>query len=194
MFLTSKATAAKRWGYGLGEYLLPVIQVAGLLALALSAPAQTVVPIDRSFRPPMQLNFNGEWKCSDGGATGLLTVGRTHRKKNLPANPLGGAWTEIVEIQDGLKGEYFVGYDRDHQQFLIIDAEDPAYAAYQTDGWKERELTLTHVSRAGEVPTDRFVYAVSRADEFTVSWEWLEGPLWQAKNRFTCQKIANNRP
>lgn len=193
MFLTRKA-ATKRWGYGSGEYLLPAMQLAGLLALVLSAPAQTVIPVDRSFRPPMQLNFSGDWKCSDGGATGLLKVGGTRRQGNLAAYPLGGAWTEIAESQDGLKGEYFVGYDRDHQQFLIIDAEDPAYAAYQTDGWKERELTLTHVSRAGEVPTDRFVYDVSRADEFTVSWEWLEGTLWKAKNRYTCRKIANTRP
>lgn len=189
-----RATATKRRDYGFGEYLLSAMQVAGLLALSLSAPAQTVIPVDRSFRPPMQLNFNGEWKCSDGGATGLLTVGPTHRKRDRSAYPWGGAWTEIAESQDGLKGKYFVGYDRDHQQFLIIDAEDPAYAAYQTDGWKERQLTLTHVSRTGEVPTDRFVYEVSRADEFTVSWEWLEGTLWEAKNRYTCRKIANQRP
>lgn len=67
-------------------------------------------------------------------------------------------------------------------------------AAYQTDGWKERELALTHVSRAGEIPTDRFVYEVSRADEFTVSWEWLEGTLWETKNRYTCRKIVSKRP
>lgn len=194
MFLTRKATPTRRWGHGFRECLLPAMQLAGLLALALSASAQTVVPVDRSLRPPLQLNFNGDWKCTDGSTTGLLKVGPTHRKRNFAAYPLGGAWTEIRESQDGLKGEYFVGYDRDHQQFLMIDAEDPAYAAYQTDGWKERELTLTPVSRAGEVPTDRFVYEVRRADEFMVSWEWLEGTLWETKNRYTCRKIANERP
>lgn len=196
MFSTRKnRSCTKRcWMYGVGEYVALAAQMAGVLALALSASAQTVVPVDRSFRPPMQLNFSGDWKCSDGGATGLLKVAGTHRKKKLLAYALGSAWTEIVESQDGLNGEYFVGYDRDHQQFLIIDAEDPAYAAYQTDGWKDRKLTLTQLSRTGEAPTDRFVYEVSSADEFVVTWEWLQATRWEVKNHYTCRKIASQKP
>ena len=32
----------------------------------------------------------------------------------------------------------------------MIDADDPAYAVYSTDGWRDRELTLTseHINGA----------------------------------------------
>jgi hypothetical protein len=34
-------------------------------------------------------------------------------------------------------GNYFVGYDRDKSQFLMIDADDPTSVAYFTEGWSD---------------------------------------------------------
>ena len=53
-----------------------------------------------------------------------------------------GPWTEIRESQDGFNGKYFVGYDRDKSQFLMIDADDPALIAYFTEGWSGEKLVL----------------------------------------------------
>ena len=37
-------------------------------------------------------------------------------------------------------GHCFVAYDRDKRQFVFIDADDPACAAYSTDGWHDHLL------------------------------------------------------
>jgi hypothetical protein len=56
------------------------------------------------------------------------------------------SWTEIRESQDDFNGGYFVGYDRDRSQFLMIDADDPASEAYFTEGWHGKTLLLTSVN------------------------------------------------
>jgi hypothetical protein len=56
------------------------------------------------------------------------------------------SWTEIRESQDDFKGNYFVGYDCDRSQFLMIDADDPASEAYFTEGWHGKTLLLTSVN------------------------------------------------
>lgn len=165
------------------------------LALTVPARGQTIVPVDRALHAPLGLTFRGRWQCSEGSSSARLKVEGRIRMAGRSARALGLAWTEIAESQEGFNRRYFVGYDRDHRQFLIIDAEDPAYAAYQTDGWEERRLTLTSVSRRGPLfPTDRFVYEVNRPYEFTVAWEWLDGNAWTARDRYTCRKMATNSP
>ena len=171
-------------------WLAVVMSTAGSLVLNMPARGQTIVPVDRQFPPPMGLNFRGQWSCSDASSRGLLKVGTPNHAARRYAHLLGQSWTEIEESEEGLIGHYLVGYDRDHSQFVIIDAEDPAYAAYQTDGWQDRKLTLASVSRSGSsFPTDRFVYEVNRSDEFTVAWEWLEGTAWTAKSHYTCRRL-----
>ena len=173
-------------------WLAVVISMAGWLTLTIPARGQTIVPVDQRFPPPVGLNFRGEWSCSEGSSSGLLKVGNPNHVARRYPHSLGQGWTEIEESQEGFIGHYLVGYDRDHSQFVIIDLDDPAYAAYQTDGWRERRLTLATINHPGlSFPTDRFVYEVNRSDEFTVSWEWMEGTVWTTRSRYTCRKIQS---
>jgi hypothetical protein len=176
----------------LDVWLVVVMSMAGWLTLTTPARGQTIVPVDQQFAAPMGLSFRGEWSCSDGSSTGLLKVGNPSHISRRNQRPLGRGWTEIEESQEGLIGHYLVGYDRDHSQFVIIDVDDPAYAAYQTDGWRERGLTLAAANHPGlSFPTDRFVYEVNRSDEFTVASESLEGTVWITRSRYTCRKIQS---
>ncbi len=105
---------------------------------------------------------------------------------------LKSGWATIVESQEGQFGHFYVGYDRDRKQFVVIDADDPAYAAYQTDGWQDEKLTLTPINVSAQ-STDRFVYEVKSSREFTVVWESLEGTTWIGGSRYTCHKLANGQ-
>ena len=171
--------------------LAVVVSMAGWLALTTPARGQTIVPVDRQFPPPMGLNFRGEWSCGDGSSKALLKVGSTNHAARRYAHLSGQGWTDIRESQDGLIGHYLVGYDRDRGEFVIIDVDDPAFAAYETDGWHERKLTLEPVHRPGLFSNDRLVYEVNHTDEFTLAWEWLEGSVWTAKSYYTCRKAHN---
>jgi hypothetical protein len=172
-------------------WLAVVVSIAGWLALTTPARGQTIVPVDRQFPPPVGLNFRGAWSCGDGSSKALLKVGSANHAARRYAYLSGQGWTDIKESQDGLIGHYLVGYDRDRREFVIIDVDDPASAAYETDGWHERKLTLTPVHRPGLLFSNaRFVYEVNHADEFTVAWEWLEGSVWTAKSYYTCRKLT----
>jgi hypothetical protein len=175
--------------------LAVALSVAGVLAVTMPASGQTIVPVDEAFPPPLGLTFQGQWQCDDASSRGTLQIGRPNPRQTRDQRQLGHAWTEITESQEGLTGHYFVGYDRDHRQFVIIDADDPAFAAYQTDGWRAGTLTLTPVTRTDQSSqTDRFVYVVSGSSEFRVAWEWLEGTVWTKKSRYTCRKLSEGSP
>ena len=88
---------------------------------------------------------------------------------------------------------YFVAYDKDKQQFVMIDADDPSYAAYATDGWHDRKLTLTSIDSRGQLlPRHRYVYEINDDLQFTVSWELWREEVWIQRSFCTCRK-ANHR-
>ncbi|MDP9052301.1 MAG: hypothetical protein M3O31_16510 [Acidobacteriota bacterium] len=161
-----------------------------LLALALPLPAQTIFPVAQQFPAPMGLDFHGDWRCTGGGEKASLEV----RPASAPRHSLpvaGPAWTALVEKQESLSGHYLVGYDRDHRQFLLVDADDPAYLAYETPGWLDGKLILTSVQRAGSSGLqDRYVYEVNGPRQFTFFSESSHSGLWVGGIHYTCRKNA----
>jgi hypothetical protein len=179
-----------------GKFCLWLVVGMGISALpAFTVPSngQTIFPVARQFPPPMGLKFRGDWRCSDENSSAMLKVGSTNFAAGSSMKRLGSGWATVVESQEGQFGHFYVGYDRDHKQFVVIDADDPAYAAYQTDGWQDGKLTLTPINVAAQ-STDRFVYEVKSSREFTVVWESLEGTTWIGGSRYTCRKLANVQP
>jgi hypothetical protein len=84
---------------------------------------------------------------------------------------LPGSWTKIRESQDDFNGNYFVGYDRDRSQFLMIDADDPASEAYFTEGWHGKTLLLTSVNKKSQsVLPHRIQYDVDDSHHETRSF------------------------
>jgi hypothetical protein len=172
-------------------WLAVVVSMAGWLALTTPAKGQAIVPVDRQFPPPVGLNFRGQWSCDDGSSKALLKVGSANHATRRYAHPSGQGWTDMKESQNGLIGHYLVGYDRDRGEFVVIDVDDPTAAAYETDGWHERKLTLAPVHRPGLLFSNaRFVYEVDHTDDFTVAWERLEGSVWTAERYYTCRKLT----
>jgi hypothetical protein len=82
-----------------------------------------------------------------------------------------------------------VGYDRDKQQFILIDAEDPAYAAYSTDGWRDREVTLTSVDTQ-LMPRHRLIYRVEGRYQFTVTFAVWDSAAWVTFSNSVCRKVG----
>jgi hypothetical protein len=167
------------------------IQLALLLNAPTLAHSQTIVPVDRKVPPPKGFSFQGTWSCSDALTAGKLIV-RPVRQVGQGALGLSNNWTEVIEEDGNTTGHYFIAYDRDKRQFVIIDADDPAYAAYSTDGWHDRQLTLTPVvSKEQSPPWHRLVYEVRSSAQFIVTWElWQEGG-WNAESIFACNRKQN---
>jgi hypothetical protein len=167
---------------------------AGLMAGFPRASAQMIVPVDRTLHPPQGFDFSGEWNCGDGASTAHLEVENRNRSTGGALLRLPGPWTEIHESQDGFKGNYFVGYDRDKSQFLMIDADDPASVAYSTEGWNGKKLLLTSTNDKGQLGLPlRIQYDVDDSRRFTVTWETLEGAAWKAEPGFKCIKVDGRR-
>jgi hypothetical protein len=83
-----------------------------------------------SYSPgPLTARSCGQWKCGAGASIAYIEMGIHNRATAGPTLRLSAPWTEIRESQDGFNGNYFVGYDRDKRQFLMIDADDPALVA-----------------------------------------------------------------
>jgi hypothetical protein len=100
----------------------------------------------------------------------------------------------IRESQDDFNGNYFVGYDRDRSQFLMIDADDPASEAYFTEGWHGKTLLLTSVNdKSQSALPHRIQYDVDDSHRFTVTWELLEGTAWKAEPSVKCIKVDRRR-
>jgi hypothetical protein len=93
------------------------------------------VPADRTLYPPDGIDFSGQWNCGDGASIAHLEVENRNRSTGGAPLRLPGPRTEVRESQEGFNGNYFVGYDRDKSQFVMIDADDPASVAYFTEGW-----------------------------------------------------------
>jgi len=175
---------------------LQALIVAGLAMLS-SAIAQTIIPVDVRFPPREGFTFEGRWRCDDPSGAATLRVsnaGNRRRHSNSFAarwssRPLASAWTEVTEKNQYLVGHYFVAYDRDKRQFIVIDADDPAYAAYATDGWRDRELTLTSEG-THFMPKHHFVYRINDRNQFTVTYAAWDDPSWVPQSSSTCHKVG----
>ena len=82
-----------------------------------------------------------------------------------------------------------MAYDRDKRQFVIIDAVDPAYAAYSTDGWHTRELTLTS-EETQLIPKHRLVFKIEDRNQFTVTYAVLDNTSWVSQSSSACRKVG----
>jgi hypothetical protein len=167
---------------------------ASLIAVFPRANAQMIVPVDRRLHPPDGFEFSGQWNCVDGVSIAHLEVGKRNRSTGGASLRLPGSWTEIRESQDGFYGNYFVGYDRDKSQFLMIDEDDPASMAYSTEGWNGKKLLLTSTNDKGQLALPhRIQYDVEDSRRFTVTWEMLQGTAWKAEPSVECIKVDRPR-
>jgi hypothetical protein len=168
-----------------------LVGFVSLIAAFPRAKAQLIVPVDRRLHPPQGLDFSGQWNCGAGASIAYLEVGNQNRATEGATPRLPGPWTEICESQDGFNGNYFVGYNRDKSQFLMIDADDPTSIAYFTEGWNGQELMLASTNKDQMSRRHRILYVVNDSHRFTVTWEMLEGTDWNAEPGVTCIKIEN---
>jgi hypothetical protein len=167
-----------------------ILGSASLIAVFPRASAQMIVPADRTLHAPDRFDFNGQWNCGEGASTAHLKVDNGNSSTESAPLRLPGAWTKVRETQGGFNGNYFVGYDRDKSQFLMIDANDPASIAYFTEGWNGQMLLLTSTNDEGQLaPPHRIQYDINDASRFTVTWEYLEGASWKAEPGVTCIKV-----
>jgi hypothetical protein len=157
--------------------------------MAGTAGAQTIVPVDARFSPPDGFSFQGSWTCSDQTGGGTLRVGRSSNRNGWHPRSLASSWTEIRETDEDTAGNYFVAYDQDKHQFIMIDADDPAYAAYSTDGWRGRELTLTS-EETQRMQRHRFVYKIEDRYQFSVIFAVWESSAWVTSSSSTCHKVS----
>jgi hypothetical protein len=165
------------------------ILVAGFVSLYATAVAQTIIPVDARFPPPDGLTFQGIWKCEDSSGGGTLRIGNLAGRRAWHRRSLASVWTEIIETAPPLAGHYFVAYDRDKRQFIMIDADDPAYVVYSTNGWRDRELTLT-AEETQLMPKHRLVYRVESRHQFTVTYAVWEHDTWVTQSRGPCRKVG----
>jgi hypothetical protein len=159
-----------------------------------AAVAQLIIPVRQWVSPQQHFDFQGQWNCSDGSSIAHLNVGMKTGIYSLTALQGGNQWTGILENEDGFVGKYLVAYDHDHNQFLLIDLEDPAAAAFRTDAWDGNALILSSVSNAtGSFPPYRIRYEVNDANRFTVTWEMKDGPGWVNEPSVACVRAGSQR-
>jgi hypothetical protein len=60
------------------------IQAFTMVMLSATAMAQLMIPVDREFPVPQQLEFRGSWTCESGTDTASLTVGSINRPLRSP--------------------------------------------------------------------------------------------------------------
>jgi hypothetical protein len=157
--------------------------------MAWTATAQTIIPVDAKFPPPDGFSFQGCWNCEDPLGGGTLKVGKPNNGNEWPPHSPAASWTEIRETAQDLIGNYFVAYDQDKHQFIMIDRDDPAYAAYSTDGWRDRELTLTS-EETQPMSRHRLVYKIDGRYQFTVIFAVWDMATWVTSSSSTCHKVS----
>jgi hypothetical protein len=159
-----------------------------------AAVAQLIIPVSQRVSPPQHFDFHGQWNCRDGSSLAHLNVGMKTGIYSLTALQGGNQWTGILENEDGFVGKYLVAYDHDDNQFLLIDLEDPAAAAFRTSGWNGNTLILSSVSDASRsFPPYRIRYEVNDASRFTVTWEMKDGSGWVKEPSVACVRAGSQR-
>jgi hypothetical protein len=154
-----------------------------------TAVAQTIIPVDARFPPPDGFSFQGTWKCGDPAGAATLKVGQPSNRSGWRPRSLASTWTAIRETDQDMAGNYFVAYDRDKHQFIMIDADGPASATYSTDGWRGRELTLTSEDTR-LMPRHRLAYKIEGRDQFSVIFAVWESASWVTSSSSTCHKVG----
>ena len=169
-----------------------VTVMAGFLAVVERASAQLIIPIDQRLPPPQGFDFKGRWNCGDGISTAYLSVGSYDQPdKNSEPLPMGH-WTHVRESQEGFYGKYFVAYNMNNSQFLLVDEDDPISLSYRTKGWQGNKLLLTALTDKNQLP-HHVIFAVTGPRSFTVTWELLEGTAWKKDPSFTCERVATGK-
>jgi hypothetical protein len=159
--------------------------------LSATAAAQTIVPVDARFPSPDGFIFEGSWKCEDkSGGEGRGWQARPSRR--------GGILERLRQRGRGSRrrpniwsGHYVVAYDRDKRQFIMIDADDPAYVAYWTDGWRDREITLTS-EETQLMPNHRLVYKVDDRHQFSVTYAVWDHDTWATQPHNPAERVASS--
>jgi hypothetical protein len=172
-----------------------LIFLAGILILSTGASAQTMIPVATKLPAPEGLSFQGRWKCEDASTKATLQVGgrgpRHPGWRNVRLAP--AAWTQLTETDQNRAAHFLVAYERDKHQFILMDADDPAYGVYSTDGWRDRELTLTSKESTDQQrPKHRFVYKVLDAHQFTVTYAVWQDAAWASQSNCTCRKVSGH--
>lgn len=157
-------------------------------SMSQGAYGQVAIPTAATLRPPEGFSFTGQWVCADGSAIARVQVEPRHpfRKSGSPNLE---SWTKIHESEAWFSGDYLIGFERDHNRLLMIDAGDPAIQSFHTDGWKEDRLTLESVSdREGQLEPVRIEYKVLGPRAFTVTWEAHTDAGWKNDPAVNCRK------
>ena len=167
--------------------------IAMMAMLSTLSFAQLPVPVDVRMPAPGAFDFHGTWRCQGRLDSATLEVGTHHpdlwkrSKKHTDRDDLH--WTALTEKESGFTGHYRVAYDRDTKQFVMIDADDPAYAAYTIDEWEHETLVLTSYTAAQSSGWHfRWVYELHGVDQFKVSFETEDAMAWTTQSTCVCQR------
>ncbi len=168
-----------------------IFVAAGILAL-IPAHTQTVLPISPKFPPPAGLTFAGQWECRAGDQTARLQVTPDRAPHRELASSAKGGWATLTESQEGIVAHFRVGYDRDANEFLLIDTDDPGYEVFRPEGWIGSTMTLTYVVKPeNNFPANRFVYHVDNSSQFTVAWEERDNGEWKSRDTYICHRSSH---
>ena len=180
--------SVERIGYKLSSTLTMLVTFSFFFNGAV-VRAQMPIPVATSLITPLGLDFHGEWTCRDGASVAHIKVQEQHHGHSTL--DLSGLWTALTERQEGITLHYFIGYDRDKNELLMIDADDPASLSYLTEGWRGTHLIFKSVDASDrEFPSHQICYEIKSSKQFTVSWEILDGGRWIGDPVFTCNKTS----
>jgi hypothetical protein len=179
-----------------GRIAHPFIPAIALMAmLSTLSFAQMLIPVDARMPAPDAFDFRGTWRCEGRLDSATLEVGTHHpnrwkrSKGHTDRDDLH--WTALTEKGSAFTGHYWVAYDRDKKQFVMVDADDPAYAAYTIDEWKNETLVLTSFTAAQPSGWHfRWVYELHGVDQFKVSFETEDAMTWTTQSTCVCQRIS----
>lgn len=173
--------------------LICAVLAAAIFDALMVAHAQTVIPISPSFPPPSGLVFAGQWECKAGDQTAHLQITPDRVPHEKLSSSAQDGWTTLTESQEGIVAHFRVGYYRDANEFLIIDADNPGYEVFRPDGWIGPTMTLTYVAKPGvDFHANRFVYHVDNSSQFTVAWEENDTGEWKARDTYICHRNSHS--
>src|ERR1035441_8774272 len=121
-----------------GVRLVMIVSIAALGFVSMDAipQAQLPVPIGLKERTPLDLDFRGKWPCSDGNSAAQLLVLDQHNRESPIA--LSPQWTGVAERQEGISLHYFVGFNPENKELLMVDSGAPTLVSYATkDQWDD---------------------------------------------------------
>ncbi|WP_158751113.1 hypothetical protein [Acidobacterium sp. S8] len=161
------------------------------LLSALSASAQTAFPVG-----PNGFTFSGEWDCK-----GQFINGKPHHSHYSAEPVLGGAWLQLSERDidpPGYLSEYLIRFDPAQKLYINEDLNNFGYARYASPGWQDNKFIFTSIEThyARPLPENRFVYTVTGAKSFDVSWESRRDKSsdFKSSDMIHCEQSAATEP